>query len=162
MYTMYTMYYVINSPNYLLFLVVFIVLLLKGCAICPDCKPGQPCDPILCDGDCVVCLGKVPPGKACGKLKDMMESADRREDVRLRNLHETSVETKSATTSQPKLPHHGEFRTSSALPGCKTCENQPGEYFCIHEPFERSRGHWSCCGVQKESDKGCINPLYKI
>eukprot|EP00930_Biecheleria_cincta_P008294 TRINITY_DN10970_c0_g1_i1.p1 TRINITY_DN10970_c0_g1~~TRINITY_DN10970_c0_g1_i1.p1 ORF type:complete len:843 (-),score=82.33 TRINITY_DN10970_c0_g1_i1:311-2788(-) len=32
-----------------------------GCPICPDCQQGLPCP--QCDGTCVVCTGKVPPGK---------------------------------------------------------------------------------------------------
>ena len=32
-----------------------------GCPICPDCRPGRkPC--VHCHGDCVVCMGVVPPG----------------------------------------------------------------------------------------------------
>lgn len=31
-----------------------------GCPICPDCRQGRPCE--LCEGDCVVCRGLVPPG----------------------------------------------------------------------------------------------------
>ena len=31
-----------------------------GCCICPDCRVGIACE--LCDGDCVVCLGKVTHG----------------------------------------------------------------------------------------------------
>ena len=30
-----------------------------SCPICPDCKPGQPCN--QCSGGCVVCRGVVPP-----------------------------------------------------------------------------------------------------
>eukprot|EP00811_Abedinium_folium_P004096 NODE_1376_length_2500_cov_27.116308.p1 GENE.NODE_1376_length_2500_cov_27.116308~~NODE_1376_length_2500_cov_27.116308.p1 ORF type:complete len:740 (-),score=109.79 NODE_1376_length_2500_cov_27.116308:279-2273(-) len=31
-----------------------------GCAICPDCRPGQRC--VHCTGNCVVCEGNVEPG----------------------------------------------------------------------------------------------------
>ena len=32
-----------------------------GCPICPDCRPGRkPC--VHCHGDCVVCMGVIPPG----------------------------------------------------------------------------------------------------
>jgi len=33
-----------------------------GCLYCNECAPGQPCE--LCDGDCVVCKGVVPPNPA--------------------------------------------------------------------------------------------------
>ena len=32
-----------------------------GCVICADCLPGKPCGD-LCDGNCVVCAGILPPG----------------------------------------------------------------------------------------------------
>ena len=31
-----------------------------GCPMCPHCRPGRPCE--QCDGQCVVCVGLVPPG----------------------------------------------------------------------------------------------------
>ena len=31
-----------------------------GCPICPQCRPGRPCE--QCSGDCVVCRGVVEPG----------------------------------------------------------------------------------------------------
>jgi hypothetical protein len=39
-----------------------------GCAICPDCRPGRPCQ--HCPGSCVVCKGVVPHG-----LFDMTQMA---------------------------------------------------------------------------------------
>jgi len=66
-----------------------------GCAICPWCKVGQPCD--MCEGDCVVCQGSHPQGKAIGKLARMIVLADERESARRRGDHSSSTgETKSS------------------------------------------------------------------
>jgi len=39
-----------------------------GCFICPDCRPGRRCH--QCDGSCVVCKGKVPPGEMTLSVED--------------------------------------------------------------------------------------------
>jgi len=49
-----------------------------GCPICPECKRGKPCP--SCFGECVVCLGIVPPGPnvLLGKSKSSNKSTSRK------------------------------------------------------------------------------------